>query len=44
MMTIDGTAPEPVLVDFALQAGGSHGAFIWGALDRLIAEPWLQLK
>jgi NTE family protein len=32
---------EPVLVDFALQGGGSHGAFTWGVLDRLIEEPWL---
>jgi NTE family protein len=26
----------PVLVDVALQGGGSHGAFAWGALDRLL--------
>jgi NTE family protein len=32
-----------VLVDFALQGGGSHGAFTWGALDRLLEEPWLQI-
>ena len=25
----------PVLVDLALQGGGSHGAFTWGVLDRL---------
>jgi predicted acylesterase/phospholipase RssA len=24
------------LVDFALQGGGAHGAFTWGALDRLL--------
>ena len=30
-----------VLVDFALQGGGAHGAFTWGALDRLLEEPWL---
>jgi NTE family protein len=29
------------LVDFALQGGGSHGAFTWGVLDRLLEEPWL---
>jgi len=23
-----------------LQGGGSHGAFTWGVLDRLIEEPW----
>jgi NTE family protein len=37
------TAPEPVLVDLALQGGGSHGAFTWGVLDRLIEEPWLRI-
>jgi NTE family protein len=26
---------ETVLVDLALQGGGSHGAFTWGVLDRL---------
>src|SRR5689334_24334513 len=34
---------EPVLVDFALQGGGSHGAFTWGVLDRLLEEPWLKI-
>jgi len=34
---------DPVLVDFALQGGGAHGAFTWGALDRLLEEPWLQI-
>jgi len=33
---MDETAREPVLVDLALQGGGSHGAFTWGVLDRLI--------
>jgi NTE family protein len=32
----------PVLVDLALQGGGSHGAFTWGVLDRLLEEPGLQ--
>jgi len=27
---------DPVLIDFALQGGGAHGAFTWGALDRLL--------
>src|SRR4030081_1772784 len=40
------TSPEavsrtPILVDFALQGGGAHGAFTWGVLDRLLEEPWL---
>src|ERR1700755_278965 len=34
---------DPILVDLALQGGGSHGAFTWGALDRLLEEPWLQI-
>ncbi len=29
------------LVDLALQGGGSHGAFTWGVLDRLLEEDWL---
>jgi NTE family protein len=34
----------PVLIDLALQGGGSHGAFTWGVLDRLLEEPWLQVE
>ena len=34
---------DPILVDFALQGGGAHGAFTWGALDRLLEEPWLHI-
>lgn len=30
-------------VDFALQGGGSHGAFAWGVLDRLLEEDWLHI-
>src|SRR6476659_3545394 len=37
------TDREPVLVDLALQGGGSHGAFTWGVLDRLLEEPWLRI-
>src|ERR1700750_233259 len=33
----------PILVDFALQGGGAHGAFTWGVLDRLLEEPWLRI-
>jgi len=32
------------LVDLALQGGGSHGAFTWGVLDRLLEEPWLHIE
>lgn len=34
---------QPLLVDFALQGGGAHGAFTWGVLDRLLEEPWLRI-
>ncbi|MEP9379934.1 patatin-like phospholipase family protein [Aquabacter sp. CN5-332] len=34
----------PLLVDLALQGGGSHGAFTWGVLDRLLEEPWLKIE
>jgi NTE family protein len=36
--------PRPdVLIDLALQGGGSHGAFTWGVLDRLLEESWLKV-
>jgi NTE family protein len=35
---------SPVLVDLALQGGGSHGAFTWGVLDRLLEETWLEIE
>ena len=34
---------DPILIDLALQGGGSHGAFTWGVLDRLLEEPWLRI-
>jgi NTE family protein len=34
---------DPILIDLALQGGGSHGAFTWGALDRLLEEKWLRI-
>jgi NTE family protein len=36
-------ARDHVLIDLALQGGGSHGAFTWGVLDRLMDEPWLRI-
>jgi NTE family protein len=42
MMT-SAAASEPVLIDLALQGGGSHGAFTWGVLDRLLEEPRLEI-
>jgi NTE family protein len=32
-----------VLIDLALQGGGSHGAFTWGVLDRLLEDPRFQI-
>jgi NTE family protein len=40
----DVTTRPQVLIDLALQGGGSHGAFTWGVLDRLIEEPWLRIE
>jgi NTE family protein len=34
---------NPLPIDLALQGGGSHGAFTWGVLDRLLEEPWLRI-
>jgi NTE family protein len=34
---------NPVPIDLTLQGGGSHGAFTWGVLDRLLEEPWLRI-
>ncbi|MDD7911988.1 MULTISPECIES: patatin-like phospholipase family protein [Pseudovibrio] len=40
----DQSEREPLLVDLALQGGGSHGAFAWGVLDRLLDYPWLKVE
>lgn len=39
-------APKPITphpINLALQGGGSHGAFSWGVLDRLLADPELEI-
>ncbi|WP_291297233.1 patatin-like phospholipase family protein [Elioraea sp.] len=38
------TTREPLMIDLALQGGGSHGAFTWGVIDRLLEEPWLGIE
>lgn len=38
------TVRKQVLIDLALQGGGSHGAFTWGVLDRFVEEPWLRIE
>jgi NTE family protein len=40
----DESARRTVTIDLALQGGGSHGAFTWGVLDRLLEEPWLKIE
>jgi NTE family protein len=39
-----GARRNPLLVDLALQGGGSHGAFTWGVLDRILQEEWLEIE
>lgn len=36
-------AATPVPIELALQGGGSHGAFTWGVLDRLLEEERFQI-
>ena len=31
-------------INLALQGGGAHGAFTWGALDRLVEEPDIEVE
>jgi NTE family protein len=35
---------EPKYINLALQGGGSHGAFSWGVLDRLLEDPRVQIE
>jgi len=44
MATGEKKSRTPVLVDLALQGGGSHGAYTWGVLDRLLEEPWFKIE
>lgn len=41
--TPTGRAGTRLQLDLALQGGGSHGAFTWGVLDRLLEEEWLEI-
>lgn len=38
------TPQAPHRIDLALQGGGSHGAFTWGVLDRLLQAPELSFS
>jgi NTE family protein len=45
-MSTEGMRPAPTLprkIGVALQGGGSHGAFTWGVLDRLLQEPAIDI-
>ena len=35
---------KPKVLNLALQGGGSHGAFTWGALDCLLAHPQVEIE
>lgn len=35
---------EPKLINLALQGGGSHGAFSWGVLDRLLEDTRIEIE
>ena len=37
-------ARDPILVDFGLQGGGSHGAFTWGVLDQLLEDERIRIE
>ncbi|WP_172329642.1 patatin-like phospholipase family protein [Mangrovicoccus sp. HB161399] len=39
-----GRQRAPLKVDLALQGGGSHGAFAWGALERLLEHEWMEVE
>lgn len=39
-----GTRGDRLPVDLAFQGGGSHGAFTWGVVERLLDEPSLQIE
>jgi hypothetical protein len=34
----------PMMIDLALQGGGSHGAFNWGVLDRILETDWVGIE
>lgn len=37
-------APAPKKINLALQGGGSHGAFSWGVLDRLLEDDRIEIE
>jgi NTE family protein len=37
-------SPVPKIINLALQGGGSHGAFTWGVLDRLLEDERISIE
>ena len=37
-------ADEKRTINLALQGGGAHGAFTWGVLDSLLADPRIEIE
>ncbi len=37
------SSAKPLPIDLALQGGGSHGAFTWGVLDRLLQDETIEI-
>ncbi|HBN6228150.1 TPA: patatin-like phospholipase family protein, partial [Clostridioides difficile] len=35
---------KPKVINIALQGGGSHGAFTWGVLDRILEDGRLTIE
>ena len=44
MVTAPGKTSGEKSIDLALQGGGSHGAFTWGVLDRLLEEDRIRIE
>jgi NTE family protein len=38
------SSPKSKRINFALQGGGARGAFTWGVLDQVLAEPLLEIE
>src|ERR1700754_4035138 len=43
-MTKNGKAEDKKKINIALQGGGSHGAFTWGVLDKLLEDGRLDFE
>lgn len=41
---MQGAMPPVISIKLALQGGGAHGAFTWGALDRLLQVPGIAIE